>query len=322
MYTGPVALSEDDWSTIISDDGTEEVSYIAKSPSTKEDAARNARYARDEERYRRQDRHMEINNQNGDIKWFWLSQTDILPCFWATTWRSFTDLNTQVCRGATNVILEAIISLIGEAGVCYIDADDWRSNRSLTGTFNWMLAGKVTFPAYAYDARSGIVCTGTYTAMKCSLFAQTIPAVEHLEPYSPLHHSHENKPQAVCQRQIVGLMRLDSWLSIVGRMSEIDKGPSGLLKQTPALVQALMEEFELDFHHADLSSQDGGEQTNQETAFSVIDYLKDSGLTEAEVLYALVAVLRTVKVGQCILSGPDTRMLIEILEKDVQVYLV
>jgi hypothetical protein len=40
-------------------------------------------------------------------------------------------------------------------------------------------------------------------------------------------------------------------------------------------------------------------------------------LAGAEVLYALVAALGVVKVGECVLTGPGTAVLAEMMEKDV-----
>lgn len=281
-----------------------------------------ARLARKTERENRQAINWKTASELGNINWFWLSQTDILSGFWATPWRSFETINFQVCAGAIIVLIEAIESLIGKDCLQYIPFSSSLQDESITGTINWMMEGRPTFPAYAYNSKGGVVCPGTYASITYHAFVNQIPAVELLDSYSHQAKSCTQKSQAACERRIVELMHLDSWLSIVGRMGEIRSGRTDLLRQTPALVQALMNEFDLDFQDADLSSQDGGAQTNQEIAATVKDYLVELELDEAEVLYALVATLRTIKVGQCVLTGPDTRMLIEIFEKDIQVYLV
>jgi hypothetical protein len=51
-------------------------------------------------------------------------------------------------------------------------------------------------------------------------------------------------------------------------------------------------------------------------------FLTDDGLTKAEQLYVLVALLRSVKAEQCVLPGADTIDLVDILRKDVQAQLV
>lgn len=281
-----------------------------------------ARLARKTERENRQAINWKTASELGNINWFWLSQTDILAGFWATPWRSFENLSVQVCAGGIIVLIEAIESLIGKGCLQYIPFSSSLQDESITGTINWMMEGKPTFPAYAYNSKGGVVCPGTYASITYHAFVQQIPAVELLDSYSHQANSYTQKSQAACERRIVELMRLDSWLSIVGRMGEIRSGRTDLLRQTPALVQALINEFDLDFRDADLSSHDGGAQTNQEIAANIKDHLVELELDEAEVLYTLVATLRAIKVGQCVLTGPDTRMLIEIFEKDIQVYLV
>jgi len=100
------------------------------------------------------------------------------------------------------------------------------------------------------------------------------------------------------------------------------KSASALLTQTPALLQEVMDSFEPHSMDAEISSVDGGAQFNTELGQTLVEYLEDQQLTRAEALYALVAVLRAVKVGQCVLNGPDTGMLAEIMGKGVQVCLV
>ncbi|KFZ11255.1 hypothetical protein V502_07646 [Pseudogymnoascus sp. VKM F-4520 (FW-2644)] len=122
--------------------------------------------------------------------------------------------------------------------------------------------------------------------------------------------------------QNVELMRLDAWLSYVGRTDEISNGPHHLLESTPALVQLLMDEFEVDFQNTDLSAEEGGLQDIQVLAANVMDFLTDEELNEAEQLYVLVAFLRAVKVAQCLQAGPNTVEVLEILRRDIQAHLV
>lgn len=295
-----------------------------------EDSSRQARLAREDELFERQ---VELNRTSahlGNINWFWLSQTDILPGFWATPWRSFEKLNHRICSGAKNVLVEAILSVAGPAGLIYSKyppAPESYMSHNLRGTVEWLNAGRSTHPAYAYNGRSGIVCGGVFTSffMPEPIFPAAIPAVEllHTSPAAEHAESLSTKAQRDVERRLIELMRLDAWLSIVGRTSEIRDGPSALLVQAPALVQALMSSgLELYLLNADESSLEGGAQLNKDTAQILLDNLEDNELTRAEALYMLVAVLRTIKVGECVLTGPDTALLADILEKDVQVSLV
>ncbi|PQE32859.1 hypothetical protein CJF32_00001358 [Rutstroemia sp. NJR-2017a WRK4] len=117
------------------------------------------------------------------------------------------------------------------------------------------------------------------------------------------------REQTEVEEQNVELMRIDSWLSYVGRLDEISEGPHCLLHQTPALVQLLMEEFEGDVRNIDLSAKECGLQDIQSLAANVIDFRIDEELTEAGQLRVLFALLRSVKVTQCVLSGSDTAAL-------------
>lgn len=281
-----------------------------------------ARKHRDAERNERLNKRYETDNQKGDINWFWLSQSDIIPGFWATPWRTFEGLNAQTCIGAIHCFLEAITHLVGDAGPRYIEFDLDRPNDKLIEMLRWMREGKSTFPAYAYYAQGGIVCQGKYNSISLPYFAHPIPVIELFGTEADQVSLSKSRSQQACIRNIVELMRLDSWLSIVGRAADIMSGRSNLLRQTPALVQIIISEFEIDFLETEFSSQEGGYQVNKETALNILDYMTDKGLKQCEALYVLVAMLRTVKVGLCVLNGSDTRMLIEILQKDVQVNMV
>ncbi|KAB5542495.1 hypothetical protein GE09DRAFT_1175738 [Coniochaeta sp. 2T2.1] len=275
-------------------------------------------------------RNNDSNKLLGDINWFWLSQTDIIPGFWATPWHRSQALNIEICVGAINVITEAIQSIVGTAGLInyrYPPEPCSPANSKLSKTIDWMNSGKSTYPAYAYNGQGGIVCHGAFTDLtgSDSLFATPIDAIEVLNTRAAADCIESSLPrcQQDVERCIIELMRLDAWLCKVGSMPEIRDGRSALLTQTPALVQELMDRFEPSFMEADMSSAEGGAQLNKDLAQTVVEWLTQSHkLTRAEALYALVAVLRTVKVGQCVLGGPDTSLLAEIMEKDVQVCLV
>jgi len=51
------------------------------------------------------------------------------------------------------------------------------------------------------------------------------------------------RDQLGLEEQNVELMRIDSWLFFVGRLDAIDKGPSRLLSQTPALIFLIMSDL-------------------------------------------------------------------------------
>ncbi|SPO02378.1 uncharacterized protein DNG_05051 [Cephalotrichum gorgonifer] len=251
------------------------------------------------------------------VDWFWLSQTDIIPGFWATPWREFEQLTPYVCIGAIATFIHALDISFGDANGIYYRA----LGPPIDDTIKAMRSGVRTYPAYAYDAEGGVVCAGTYATVAHPAFAQPIPAVDLLGSYedqvdrilsSPSHES--------CERRVIELMRLDAWLSLVGRMPEIRDGPARLLEQTPALVARMISQYNERFH--DLMSESLRVEEYGKLGGAALLWLEDKRLSAAESLYALVAALRTAKVGQAVLTGSDTRMLITIFEKDVQVHMV
>ena len=276
------------------------------------------REERDRQRHLRNDERNRAAATYGRINWFWLSQTDIIPGFWATPWRSFEGVDEQICLGAIKIILNALLGFTDNNSLRYVM--DWRGSRG--PAMSWMLDGKASWPGYVHNARSGVVCDGIFPAVKIDVFKDMIPALELYSSYNYQVAHRRRSDTRTCQVELLELIRLDAWLSICGRTDEILYGRNDLIKQTPAMVELLMMEFSIDFLNLDQSDLEGGMQVNQELAANVMDFLLDEELSGAEQIYILVATLRAVKVALSILEGPETRMLQEILREDVQVHMV
>jgi len=261
--------------------------------------------------------------QNVDL--YWMSQMDVMRGYWATPWHS--PYNTPLysaLTGCVTVVLEALLGFLESEYIIY-------TSTNLHTTAVWMCERNYrddndsynhSYPAYAHNARGGVIATRHYVGCRITSFpSRVVPVLE-------LAHSYDwqvddsPRDRTGVEEQNVELMCIDSWLSYVGRLDEISEGPHRLLRQTPALVHLLMEEFGIDFQNIDLSAKEGGLQDIQGLAANVMDFLTDEELTEAEQLYVLVALLRSVKVAQCVLAGSDTADLDGILRKDVQAHLV
>ncbi|KAF5552700.1 hypothetical protein FMEXI_2851 [Fusarium mexicanum] len=291
-------------------------------PETKEDKA-HAREA--ERRRRREEREIERDRRNksrGNVvslnrmDMYWFCQVDIYQGFWATPWRADCPIDTSLV-GAVTVILEALLGFLEEnVSLVYCNP------RRFYTTRDWITHGGITYPAYASNARGGVIARGSYKGVKVPAFQYTVPALELLYSYEWQVSSYLHDQERYCEDLNIELMRIDAWLSYVGRTERITNGPTDLLKGAPALVQLLQADFEVDFMNIDLSAKEGGHQDIQGLADNVMDFLTDEELDEAEQLYILVAMLRAVKVCQCVLAGSDTREMYEILTKDVQAHLV
>ncbi|KAG7428255.1 hypothetical protein Forpi1262_v010958 [Fusarium oxysporum f. sp. raphani] len=276
-------------------------------PETKEDKA-HAREA--ERRHRREERELERDRRNmsrmnvvflNRMDMYWFCQVDIYQGFWATPWKPDVPIQTSL---RTSAWFTAIRTATGQ-----LERD-------------WITYGGISYPAYASNARGGVIARGSYKGVRVPAFQYTVPELELLYSYEWQVSSNLHDQERYCDELNIELMRIDAWLSYVGRIDKIANGPTDLLKGAPALVQLLQTDFEVDFINIDLSAKEGGHQDIQGLADNVMDFLTDEELDEAEQLYILVASLRAVKVCQCVLAGSNTREMEEILMKDVQAHLV
>jgi hypothetical protein len=279
---------------------------------------RKLRNERDEERQTRNEENYRVPFAYGRVNWFWLSQTDILPGYWATPWRRFEALDPAVCSGAETIVINALSGFTDSNSLRYVN--HWKGFEG--PAMEWVTQGGSSFPGYALNARGGVVCSGDYPVVKVDVFEDLIPAIELYRSYEYQVKRNRRMDTKTCQKELLELMRLDAWLSLCGRTDEIQHGRNNLIKQTPAMVQLVLAEFEYDFLRLDQSDHEGGLQVNQALAANVMDFLLDEELSGAEQMYILIAILRTVKVGMCIIDGPDTGMLEGILREDIQVHMV
>ncbi|KAL8826195.1 MAG: hypothetical protein Q9191_003954 [Dirinaria sp. TL-2023a] len=247
----------------------------------------------------------------GEVNWLWICQADIIPGFWATPWTHlFSD---AVCLGAMSVVLKVLETFTTKANMKYVESQP-RYRR-------WHGDGKSTYPSYAHNSRGGIVVSGVYEPVRFSAFEHPIAAIELLHSYD---HQVSRSPFLTTESVVdsIGeLMGLDSWLSMAGRLPEIELGPSDLLRTLPTLIQQLMTDFDLEFSSLDRTSKDGGLRIIQTIAAGLLQTFTEQNLSEAEQLFTSIALLRAAKVGLCIARGPDTSKLRDVLRHDVQVYL-
>ncbi|CAN9163583.1 unnamed protein product [Alternaria alternata] len=293
----------------------------ARERELKRELERREREIARDQRNRTRNRASELKN----VDLYWMSQMDVMRGYWATPWHgpSTTPLYSAL-TGCVTVVLEALLGFLESEYIIY-------TNQNFYTTAVWMCERNPgegessynhSYPAYAHNARGGVITTGHYVGCCITSFpSRVVPVLELAYSYDwQVDDSPRDRTEVEVQN--VELMRIDSWLSYVGRLNEISEGPHRLLHQTPALVYLLMQEFEIDFQNIDLSATEGGLQDIQGLAANVMDFLTDEELTEAEQLYVLVALLRGVKVAQCVLAGSDTAALDDILRKDVQAHLV
>lgn len=293
-----------------------------RASKTEEELAREREIERQRKRDERERERDRRNNSRGrtvalqQMDLYWFCQVDVYQGFWATPWESNTPHLTSLV-GSVTVILEALLGFLEEnASLVYCNPRHFEMTRE------WISRGNISYPAYAHNARGGVISQGLYKGVHVSAFQTPIPALELLISYDWQVSMDLHNQETYCESLNVELMRIDSWLSYVGRTYEISHGPKQLLKEAPGYVQLLREEFELDFMNIDLSAKEGGYQDIKGLTENVMDFLTDEELNEAEQLYILVALLRATKVCQFVQAGSNTTEMHEILLKDVQIHLV
>ncbi|KAL8987602.1 MAG: hypothetical protein Q9169_008680, partial [Polycauliona sp. 2 TL-2023] len=251
------------------------------------------------------------SNYTGEMKWFWLSQADTVPGYFATPWKEL--FSATECIGTISIVLKSLETYTNYNNSQYVVSQN--QNRK------WLQQGKLTYPSYAHNAAGGIVVAGTYQPAFFNSFTSPLPPLELLTSYEhQVDRNFSSTAQAVID-STAEIMGFDTWLSISGRQPEIIDGSSGLLRTMPTLIQQIMMDFHLEFTTLDRTSKDGGSRIINTISESLVGYLKEQGLSDAEQLFGLVALLRTVRMGLCIARGTDTGILREVLVNDVQVYL-
>lgn len=252
-----------------------------------------------------------ISKVTGEVSWLWIFQADVLPGYFATPWKSL--ISSATCTGAISVFLKSTEEFTSESNLRYVASHAYCTE--------WLLLGKTTYPSYAHDADGGVVVAGAYESVIFDAFKSATAPLEILGSYEfQVDRNYYARTQTVLD-STAELMGLDSWLSICGRVPEIAKGPSRLLQSLPTLIQQIMMDFDLEFSSVDRTSRDGASRIIKTIAGSLLQYLNEQGLSKAEQLFALVALLRTAKMGLCIARGMDTAKLHDVLVHDVQVYL-
>ncbi|MCJ1399892.1 hypothetical protein MMC11_003095 [Xylographa trunciseda] len=251
------------------------------------------------------------NLPTGKVNWLWISQTDIIPGYFATPWKHL--FPEAVCSGAVSVVMRRLDLVT--------DMSTRKHVERLPRYQDWIYAGKTTYPSYAINAKGGVVVSGKYELVAFDCLAQRIPPIELLN--DDKHRARKSMVQDVSTltKDLTELMSLDCWLSFCGRLPEISDGPSNLLRTMPAFIQRIMTDFAMEFAILDRTSKDGGFQIIQDIADSLKEALVEHGLSKPEQLFALVAMLRAAKTALCVIHGPDTAKLREVLLHDVQVYL-
>ena len=250
----------------------------------------------------------------GSVDWFWVCQADVVPGYLATPWsQSFSE---NACLSTIETLLDVLQHFTNRTTLQYVERQPQYEQ--------WLRDGRGTHPPYAINAMGGIIVSGKYQRCRFDVFETEIPPIEilyNVDNQGNACQGLNNGSRAIIE-SLGELVGLDTWLSFCGRLPEICNGRSGLLRRMPSLALKMMTGFEYEFRNLDRTAAEGGYQIIQELGQLVVRELERQELSDAEQLFAAVAMLRTAKMALYIVQGPSTAKLREILDQDVQVYLV
>ena len=116
---------------------------------------------------------------------------------------------------------------------------------------------------------------------------------------------------------VMELMRLDHWLWRASETHAITQGKANLLKNNSALVEFTIRSFYNRFRHCYITGDSG-----RDTAYYLRGKLEQIGLSPAETVFLLVAVLRTLRYAFCIGCGLNSKPALDILLKDLPAHMV
>ena len=259
---------------------------------------------------------LEIAVAESSIKWYWLSQMNIFEGHFATPWKS--DLEYTVCVRAYNIIALALVSSesVGWDRVRF-------AGHKIVHCFPDGLPF-VTYPPYAKGEvgifRENSAYVNDAGWMNFNHFEAKLPAIillhddDFLSEQADTTHS-----DSVADNQlfVMELMRHDYWLTQAGNTHAIAKGKAHVLKNTPAIVQYALDAFYHVFRYQYISGM-----RNRGTSTAIRKALKSLGLSDAEVVFVLVAMLRTLRYGFCIGCGLNSKPAMDILTKDLSAHMV
>lgn len=237
---------------------TEDIRTDADASQIHQGGRRRHRLQRDKTRQSRYENQSKNSAPRLDIAWFWAAQTDTLPGYWATPWRTSFPPSSV---GAVAIIIEALMGFVEkDVNFSYVDPNDTQQE-TIHRCGKWINAGLSTHPGYAINARSGTVVAGNYRSCHFRDFEAFLPPIELISNYQHQVSAVPDVSAKYVRTRTIELMALDSWLSMASRTHEILLGEIGMARSTPVVVRDVMHPFLPDFQSVDRMADQGGLQS-------------------------------------------------------------
>ncbi|KAL9059113.1 MAG: hypothetical protein Q9162_001331 [Coniocarpon cinnabarinum] len=253
------------------------------------------------------------------LKWYWISQMNIVEGHFASPWRDSID--QEICIRAFGINLQ---NLIGDEDVGLTCV---KFMGEVIKEFFGPELPFVSYPPFVVNVN------GPRPVAKSDLYWEeavpTLPAgwkyYKAFQCYLPeiaifvgnffSFDFNSNKRYNAVSDNILfihEIMRFDHWLKHASESEPIRDGKAQMLQNTPALVQFVIEHFYDSFKSCYVTGQSGFECSEQ-----IRWTLERSGLSQAEITFLNVAILRTLRYAFCLGSGLNTKHALPILWQDL-----
>ncbi|KAI9661999.1 MAG: hypothetical protein M1831_002914 [Alyxoria varia] len=249
-----------------------------------------------------------------EVRWMWMSQMNVISGCWATPWKF--NFHESICRCAIRVIRVELIStyMVDEPLMARLSAQE----------FNHLFRHGMplqSHPPYAVHAARDQRISNTYAdeiawvyfpPFDCKLPAVCIHFAFLDRLKGPFIDTEEDNTFYAKE-----LMRFDYWMWRASETRAIIDGKLNLIRNTPAIVEYLIE-----FSMGRFEENYVFELDPKACREAIKKVMIDMGASEAERMFLFVAMLRTLRFAVCVCQGLDTSQALEILKKDIRAHMV
>ena len=259
------------------------------------------------------------------LKWYWISQMTAVEGHFASPWRD--DIDVPVCVKAFSAHLRTLVfdECVGLQLVKF-------PGESIKAFFDGEVP-QMTYPPYALSgSRAGEVGLRArrprqrrtppppgwrfYPTFNADLPELAILGATYFT-FDDFDRQSSYEGVAHNKISVYELMRFDQWLNRAAETEPVLNGKCNLLRNTPALVQYVIDLYYEDFQYCHMIGHSSKDYSNEIRARFV-----KMGLSDAEITFLTVALLRTLRYAICLGSGLNTRPALQILWHDLAAHMV
>lgn len=260
-----------------------------------------------------------MTSKHLELPWYWYAQMTTLPGFWVNMWPN-KRAETDTFLHRANALFRETLKLMTESTT--LQYVPWTHEIYRTAQ-DLITKGETTHPPFNHSVEKGEEPLITGVKVKFSAFND-----QPVMPIFFLEHNmfHNRSPGGLNSfrndQDICELMVLDCWLTHASHQHEIRSGKAALSMHAPHFVDDILLAEEHRIEAMTWSTGDDGLQELEEGGKRVNDrIMRNLKLNEAEHLFLLVTIYRTIRTAHCLLHGPDSSQVAGILRTNPAVHL-